>query len=1109
MKKILTFCLFVLSVSTGFMAAAQCGAGGITFSTQADVDNFTTNYPGCTQILGNVTITGNSITNLNGLSTITYVGGTLDIFNTRSLTDITGLSNLITVVGTTNISANQNLTALTGLSALTSAGNLFISNNAKLINLTGLSALNSVGHLGISQNGSLNSLTGLTVLTTIGGGLQIETNRFLTSLGGLSGITSIGASSQLKISNNDALINLSGLSGFTSVYTIDIIGNDALTSLSGFSSLTSVFALFIQGNSVLTNLNGFPALTSAFGILISGNPALTSLNGLFSRITSLKFLEIRSNQVLLNLSGLSSITSLGSLNINGNPVLTDLSGLSSITSLGFLTISGNTGLTSLNGLFPGITALENLEISSNNALTSLSGLPQIVSIARRLTIRYNPVLTSLSELSALTSVGYDIEISDNAKLTNLTALSAITTLGGSINIYNNNALLNISGLSGITTTENLFISNNKFLTSLTGLSGIRSVRGYIYINSNTALTSLTGLNNINPTTITGLYLLNNPLLTYCELPNICCYLSNPNNLATISGNAPNCATRMAVETACTIYAAPIITSTTPNSICGQGTVTLGATSNVGVINWYNVPSGGISLFTGTTFITPSISTTTAYYVDATDGCTFSARTQVDATVNPVPVIGTPSVINANCNGSATGKVTVSATGGTGAITYSIAPNIGTQSPSGTFNGLTAQTYTVTATDANSCTQSSSIIVTEPPKIIITQFSPITSIQCVGSTITFNAVATGVNMTVKWQKNGNDVTSPVPYSSSTTAIYTTSALVASDNGATYRAVFQDGCPNDEMATAVGTVTVNTPSVGGTLSPAQSQGCGPTTVNLSVSGINGSITQWERQTNCNGVWASIGSAGLSAKTVTTPNSTTCYRVKVANGVCPAAYSTISTVIVDKPAVGGNVSLQGNQNATTVALCPGQNAILTLGNSVGHILKWQYSFGNTNSWVDLPNTENAQSLAVNGSSVSGAIYYRAVINTELSICTGTVSIAYSTAFKITKKTNCLSPDGRLTDTDIATDKGIKIMKAYPNPTSGFISLNIENVIARDEAKGAFQIEVLDLMGRIVQLSQQNLDEGYNILSLDMSNLSSGLYLVRIKDRDKHEAVVRVSKL
>jgi len=42
-------------------------------------------------------------------------------------------------------------------------------------------------------------------------------------------------------------------------------------------------------------------------------------------------------------------------------------------------------------------------------------------------------------------------------------------------------------------------------------------------------------------------------------------------------------------------AIPIITGTTPGSHCGTGTVSLGATSSAGTINWYDVSSGGSSL----------------------------------------------------------------------------------------------------------------------------------------------------------------------------------------------------------------------------------------------------------------------------------------------------------------------------------------------------------------------------------------------------------------------------------------------------------------------------------------------------------------------------------
>ena len=62
---------------------------------------------------------------------------------------------------------------------------------------------------------------------------------------------------------------------------------------------------------------------------------------------------------------------------------------------------------------------------------------------------------------------------------------------------------------------------------------------------------------------------------------------------------------------------PQVTGTTPSSRCGVGTVTLGATGSIGTtLNWYDVSTGGTSLGTGTSFVTPLVSSTTPYYVGA-------------------------------------------------------------------------------------------------------------------------------------------------------------------------------------------------------------------------------------------------------------------------------------------------------------------------------------------------------------------------------------------------------------------------------------------------------------------------------------------------------------
>lgn len=91
-----------------------------------------------------------------------------------------------------------------------------------------------------------------------------------------------------------------------------------------------------------------------------------------------------------------------------------------------------------------------------------------------------------------------------------------------------------------------------------------------------------------------------------------------------------------------------ITSVTDGEICGTGSVTLNATATAGSTSysWYANETGGAALATTAsgTWNTPSISTTTTYWVTANNGsCESIVRTKVLAIVNPIPSLTfTPS-----------------------------------------------------------------------------------------------------------------------------------------------------------------------------------------------------------------------------------------------------------------------------------------------------------------------------------------------------------------------------------------------------------------------------------------------------------------------------------
>ena len=335
----------------------------------------------------------------------------------------------------------------------------------------------------------------------------------------------------------------------------------------------------------------------------------------------------------------------------------------------------------------------------------------------------------------------------------------------------------------------------------------------------------------------------------------------------------------------------------------------------------------------------------------------------------------------------------------------------------------------------------------------------------------------------------------------TLIGTGNITVSPTVNTTYFVRYKGDCNTTSCASQL--ISVTRPSVGGIIAPANSQGCGPQTVNFSLSGITGSVTQWERQTNCTGAWTSIGNAGLTTITVTTPNASTCYRAVITNGVCPAANSAISTVTIDKPAVGGRVTLQSNQTATSVALCPSENALLIPKNYVGKVANWQYTFGTSPIWYDLPGTEGQTTLTVNGSSITGTVFYRVVIVTEKGLCVGYASVAYSTAFRINTKAGCLSPDGSLVSNNIQTDQHLTIQKVYPNPASNLVSLEIESY-----TEGVTQFEILDVTGRQVLKQTATLTEGMNSISLDISQLSKGVFIVKMKDSQNQKAMVKMVK-
>lgn len=228
----------------------------------------------------------------------------------------------------------------------------------------------------------------------------------------------------------------------------------------------------------------------------------------------------------------------------------------SCTQAAFITVNGP-NINNLNGLDTITVITGNLTIYDNPILTDINGLSSLQEIMGNLDIYNNPNLTNLQGFSSLQTVGGYLGISNMPLLSKLDGLSSLTSVGGNFAIVGNTSLVNVHGLASLQTIDgNLSIQNNPALSNLDGLNGLQSIDGSLYISGNTMLRNILGINKIASSTIgaasSGLYIINNPNLSVCNLPNICEYLSNPSNThpRNISGNAVNCVSETAISTTC-------------------------------------------------------------------------------------------------------------------------------------------------------------------------------------------------------------------------------------------------------------------------------------------------------------------------------------------------------------------------------------------------------------------------------------------------------------------------------------------------------------------------------------------------------------------------------
>lgn len=331
------------------------------------------------------------------------------------------------------------------------------------------------------------------------------------------------------------------------------------------------------------------------------------------------------------------------------------------------------------------------------------------------------------------------------------------------------------------------------------------------------------------------------------------------------------------------------------SICPSACKPLTASGNLGkppyTFAWG--PAAGLSATTGTN-VTACPLTATNYTVTITDSNGATGTTTALVDIYPSTIINT-AITNVSCKGGTDGTATANPSVGTAPYSFlwSTLPSQTSDSVSNLAPGI----YFVTTTDANGCTQSTSVTITEPPVIALTP--NVTNATCGNNNGTISITGSGGTgtLTYSW------ITGP--------AGQTISAIGAGS----YTVAVVDS-KNCTLTLVVPVSNTPAPTISSlTSTPVTCNGGSDGTAEVTANGGTGSLTY---------SWSSGGSGvtsvtGLSAITyvVTVTDATGCMRV-----------STVAITEPDlvKPITVPVSSTCGNSNGSAGVLVTGGTGAYT---------------------------------------------------------------------------------------------------------------------------------------------------------------------------------------
>ncbi len=273
--------------------------------------------------------------------------------------------------------------------------------------------------------------------------------------------------------------------------------------------------------------------------------------------------------------------------------------------------------------------------------------------------------------------------------------------------------------------------------------------------------------------------------------------------------------------------------------------------------------------------------------------------------------------------------------------------------------------------------------------------------CPGSNSTTLNLVGLTGTVVKWQYSYDNFITPGVDISNTTTTLTATNLTQTTY---YRAIVNttSGCISLAVSSTVIYVGASNP---GNIVADNTTICAGGSVNLTVFGNSGTITQWERSTTSNfssGVTV-ISNTNTLLNTSIGTTGTYYFRALIQYGTCSSSYTSGVSIVVNSgtPPVGGTVSI--GEHCVTGSF----SGSLSLSGYTGSIQKWQYSTDGGVIWTDVSNT----SSTLNYSNVSSTRKYRVFLTN------GSCGSAYSSAGEVIVYGNTMTKWIGNTSTDWGT--------------------------------------------------------------------------------------------